>query len=146
MVVDGTRLLTDSQAVVLRLPRGMVVWNRPLAVTVIRNGVGQRVQVRRPIAQVVNKVLAAGQPNVVFSTPVISGPYTIITACEVFVGGGFGFGSHSRPVAAVIIGPEGVKVQPIVDATRIALAMMGALGGITFTAMRLARRHVHRRH
>ena len=65
-------------------------------------------------------------------------------------GGGGGGGSHSRPVAAVIIGPDGVKVRPIVDATRIALAVMGALGGVAFIVMRIARAQTegkqHRRH
>jgi uncharacterized spore protein YtfJ len=177
---------------VLRLPRATFVWNRSLAVTVVCDGVGQRVQLRRPIAQgelhmpntvcgnmptadveqeagaVLDKVLAAAQPGVVFSAPVVSGPYTIITASEVFAGGGYGFsggaghvqqtegakrdrtepgsasgsggggggGSRSRPVAAVIIGPDGVKVQPIADATTVAIAVMAAVGGMLFMRMR----------
>jgi hypothetical protein len=81
-----------------------------------------------------------GRPSAVFSAPVVSGVYTVIFASEVFARGSFGFGadepesgvtgpgggggSHSRPVAAIVIGPNGVKVRPIVDATRIAVGVM----------------------
>lgn len=99
------------------------------------------------------KILAAAQPGAVFSTPVASGAYTIITASEVFAAGGFGSGrgtgseggsggggtSHARPVAAIVIGPEGVKVQPIADATKIALAAVAAWSTVALTAMRFAR-------
>jgi len=209
MVIGDSRVLVESQAVVLRLPWAAFVWNRPLAVTAVRGGCGQRVQihpqrtkgvqtmidtmngsasssaalqVRQQTNEFFDKVLAAAQPHAVFSAPVVSGAYTVITASEVFAGGGFGFaggagpaehsgqpesgvtgpgmasgsggggggGSHSPPVAAVVIGPDGVKVRPIVDATRIALAVMGAWGGVAFVAMRLAgaqaKSKQHRRH
>jgi hypothetical protein len=184
MIVGDTRLLVESQAVVLRLPRSAFVWNRPLAATFVRNGCGQRVQIHRrrtkgvhsmiattngsasspaalPVGQQTNelfdRVLAAAKPSAVFSAPTISGAYTVVTASEVFAGGGFGFGgggggggvSHSRPVAAVVIGPHGVKVRPIVDATRIALAVMAMCGGVALMAMRVARaqaRANHHRH
>jgi uncharacterized spore protein YtfJ len=198
MIIGDLRVLAESQAIVLRLPWAAFVWNRPLAVTIVRNGCGQRVQIHRQRTKGVqtmietmngsasgsathqvaaqsdrffDTVLAAAQPSAVFSAPVVSGEYTVITASEVFAGGGFGFaggvgpslhsrkpessiteagiasgnggggggGSHSRPVAAVVIGPDGVKVRPIVDATRIALAVMAAWGGVAFIAMRIAR-------
>jgi uncharacterized spore protein YtfJ len=208
-IIGETRLLVESQAVVLRLPGSAFVWNRPLAVTVVRNGAGQRVQIHRqrtkgvhtmmetmdgsassPAAasagpqtnEFFDKILAAAQPSAVFSAPVVAGAYTVITASEVFAGGGFGFGrgdgparqhhtesnvmepgpasgsgggggggSHSRPVAAIIIGPKDVKVRPIVDATRIALAAMAAWGAMAFMATRIARarasaNHHHRHH
>jgi uncharacterized spore protein YtfJ len=206
IVIGDTRVLAESQAIVLRLPWAAFVWNRPLAVTVVRNGYGQRVQihrqgtegvhtmietetmngsgsssaalqVRKQTDEFFDKILAAARPSAVFSAPVVSGEYTVITASEIFAGGGFGFGggagpaehsarpgvevgepgmasgsgggggggSHSRPVAAVIIGPKGVKVRPIVDATRIALAVMSAMAGVAFIALRMAR-GTHRRH
>ncbi len=37
-------------------------------------------------------------------------------------GGGGGGGSSGRPVAAIVIGPSGVQVQPIVDVTKLGLA------------------------
>ena len=42
------------------------------------------------------------------------------------VGGGGGAGG--RPVAVIIIGPDGVKVQPVFDWTKIALAGIAAWG------------------
>ena len=100
--------------------------------------------------KVVEKIFSAAQPSAVFAPPVVSGAYTVITASEVFAGGGFGFGpasqggggggaSHGRPIAAILIGPDGVKVQPVVDATKIAVTMMTAWAGVAVMAVRLAR-------
>jgi uncharacterized spore protein YtfJ len=54
-------------------------------------------------------------------------------------GGGGGGGSSGRPVAVIIIGPEGVEVEPVVDATKIALAFFTALGAILTTLFRIRR-------
>jgi uncharacterized spore protein YtfJ len=43
-------------------------------------------------------------------------------------GGGAGGGLHTRPVAIIIASPEGVRVEPVVDATKIALALFTTLG------------------
>lgn len=45
-------------------------------------------------------------------------------------GGGGGGGSLARPVATIIIGPNGVQVEPIVDVTKLGIAMFTALGAI----------------
>jgi uncharacterized spore protein YtfJ len=39
-------------------------------------------------------------------------------------GGGLGGGggSHGRPVAVIVIGPNGVRVRPVVDVTKIGIA------------------------
>lgn len=50
-------------------------------------------------------------------------------------GGGGGGVTWSRPVAAVIITPTGVRVEPVVDATKIALTFFTTLGAI-FMAIR----------
>lgn len=96
------------------------------------------------------RIFSAARANAVFSEPVTSGNYTVITASEVSAGGGFGSGtgfgpaekqtgeasqqasggggvggggaSRGRPVAAIIVGPDGVTVQPILDVTRVALS------------------------
>jgi len=104
---------------------------------------------------VLERLFAAAQ---VYSEPVVSGNYTIITASEVTAGGGVGSGvgfgpaapraqkqpneegsqaeqansggggigggggSMGRPVAIIIIGPDGVAVKPVFDLTKIALA------------------------
>jgi uncharacterized spore protein YtfJ len=46
-----------------------------------------------------------------------------------FGGGGGGF-STARPVAAISVGPDGVHVEPIVDATKVALAFFTTLGAM----------------
>ena len=43
-------------------------------------------------------------------------------------GGGGGGGTTSRPIAAIIMGPEGVQVEPIVDVTKVVLAFFTAFG------------------
>ncbi len=46
------------------------------------------------------------------------------------VGGGGGGFSTARPVAAISVGPDGVHVEPIVDATKVALAFFTTLGAM----------------
>jgi uncharacterized spore protein YtfJ len=117
--------------------------------------------------KIIDKLYAAAQPGAVFSAPVINGEYTVITASEVGAGGGFGFGMGSapkqsdsdesgednavggaggggggslgRPVAAIVIGPDGVKIRPILDATKLAIAAIGAWSAVVLVAMRSAR-------
>jgi uncharacterized spore protein YtfJ len=53
-------------------------------------------------------------------------------------GGGGGFGRVlSRPVAAVILSPDGVRVEPIVDVTKVALAALTAGGFMIGMLMRM---------
>ncbi len=106
------------------------------------------------------KLFDVYQPGVVFSEPTTIGETTVITAAEVNVvmgvgfgrgsggirktggeggGGGGGGASAGRPVAAIIIGPKGVQIEPIVDITKIALAFFTTLGAI-FMAWRAMRR------
>ena len=100
------------------------------------------------------------QPGVVFSEPTTIGDNTVITAAEVQVGmglgvgrgaggegatsgegmgGGGGGGSMGRPVAAIVITPKGVQVEPIVDVTKIALAFFTTIGAM-YMAWRTMRR------
>ena len=45
-------------------------------------------------------------------------------------GGGGGGGTTARPVAAIVMGPNGVRVEPIVDPTKIAIAFFTAFGAM----------------
>jgi uncharacterized spore protein YtfJ len=55
-------------------------------------------------------------------------------------GGGGGGGSIlARPVAAISIGPDGVRVEPIVDPTKIAIAFLTTMTAI-FMSMRRIRK------
>ncbi|HEY3060250.1 MAG TPA: spore germination protein GerW family protein [Chloroflexota bacterium] len=111
------------------------------------------------LAPLMDKVYAAAMPGVVFSSPVESSGHTIITATEVWSAGGFGMGSgqsldghesggggggggasRSRPVAAIVIGPDGVKVEPILDVTQLALAGIAAWGAILVTLFKIAKK------
>lgn len=106
------------------------------------------------------------QPGVVYSQPVTAGEYTVITASEVTAGFGAGYGGGGgfdpeddetgqsggvggggggggttmvRPVAAISIGPNGVKVEPIVDPTKIVVAMATAVGAMFMALGRMRR-------
>ena len=78
----------------------------------------------------IGKLFDVAQPDAIFGKPAEHGDYTIITASEVMVGMGVGFGagggrrrkatsrrrrrrggggSLGRPVAAIIVGPQGVR-------------------------------------
>jgi uncharacterized spore protein YtfJ len=56
-------------------------------------------------------------------------------------GMGGGGGSFGRPVAAIVIGPDGVKIEPIVDVTKLMLAAIPAWAmlGSLFRRLRIRR-------
>jgi uncharacterized spore protein YtfJ len=55
-------------------------------------------------------------------------------------GGGGGAGrTLSRPVAVIVAGPDGVRVEPVVDPTKIALAALTAFGFMAGMLMRMQR-------
>ena len=110
------------------------------------------------------KMLDVAQPEKVFGQPQTYGDYTIITASEAWAGLGYGFGvgggegglededgggsgaggggggggvSSSRPVAVISVGPRGVAVEPVFDATKIMLAMFTTLGSMLLMLARM---------
>ncbi|MEJ2148247.1 MAG: spore germination protein GerW family protein [Chloroflexota bacterium] len=110
------------------------------------------------------KMLKVAQPERVFGQPQTYGEYTIITASEAVAGMGYGFGvgggegsmedekgsgsgsggggggggaSSSRPVAVISVGPRGVTVEPVIDATKIMLAMFTTLGSMLLMLARM---------
>lgn len=105
------------------------------------------------VQDMVDSFLSAANVEAVYGEPVKEGDTLIIPAAEVVAGMGFGVGSgygnggdeesenggsggggggggggrvFSRPVAVIIVSPEGVRVEPVVDATKIALAFLTA--------------------
>jgi uncharacterized spore protein YtfJ len=126
------------------------------------------------VRELMEKLLAVAKPGTVFGEPVLIGEHTVITASEITIGMGFGFGGAfgsapqlaeaeeqgreeaggggygsgggggggGRPVAAIIAGPSGVRVEPIVDVTKLGLALFTAVGGmfLAFNRMRRASR------
>ena len=108
-----------------------------------------------------DKFLSAANVDAVYGTPLREGENLVIPTAEVLSIAGFGLGSGSgsqgpgenerpgggggggggghvlsRPVAAIVISPAGVRVEPIVDVTKIALAGLTTLG---FMAAMLSR-------
>lgn len=100
----------------------------------------------------------------VYGKPIKNGDMLIIPTAEVasFMGFGFGSGSgestegqedtpmsgsgtggggggsvHSRPVAMVIASPQGVRVEPVIDLTKIGLAALTSAGFIIATLARM---------
>jgi hypothetical protein len=54
-------------------------------------------------------------------------------------GGGGGGTATGRPVAVIEIGPSGVRVEPIVDPTKIAVAMFTTLGAMGMALLKMRR-------
>jgi hypothetical protein len=54
-------------------------------------------------------------------------------------GAGAGGGAQGRPVAAIVITGNQVRVEPIVDVTKVALAALTTAGFMAFWLARLAR-------
>jgi len=94
------------------------------------------------VEQVLGRMVSTARADTIFGEPVERGDYTVIPCSEVAVGLGMGSGSgpvdaqgnttgggsgggggaSGRPIAAIVISKEGVRVQPIPDVTKILLA------------------------
>lgn len=109
---------------------------------------------------ILDKFIAVANVNAAYGPAIQKDDTLIIPTAEVVAGMGFGLGdggspqsggaggggggqAFSRPVAIIIAGPNGVRVEPVVDATKIALAMFTAAGFMAATLMRMMnpRRH-----
>jgi uncharacterized spore protein YtfJ len=100
-----------------------------------------------------DKFLSAANVEAVYGPPIREGENIVIPAAEILSIAGFGLGSGigsqgigekenpggggggggggrvlSRPVATIVISPAGVRVEPIVDVTKIVLAVFTTLG------------------
>ncbi|HLF73421.1 MAG TPA: hypothetical protein VI524_03665 [Anaerolineales bacterium] len=115
-----------------------------------------------------DKFLTAATVDAVYSPPVMQGENLVIPAAEVLsvVGFGLGLGGGSqaaggtenadsaggggggggggrvlaRPVAAIIMSPTGVRVEPIVDVTKVVLAVFTSLGFMVAMLTRMSSR------
>lgn len=54
-------------------------------------------------------------------------------------GGGGGGVTLGRPVAAITIGPDGVFVEPIVDVTKVAIALFTTIGAMALMFARMSK-------
>jgi uncharacterized spore protein YtfJ len=103
--------------------------------------------------------LATADVGTVYGQPIRKGDTVIIPTAEVFSvlgfgssqghmhraeskggkwsGGGGGGRTFSRPVAVIVASPEGVRVTPVFDTTKIILAGLTALGFMFSTMLRM---------
>ncbi len=111
---------------------------------------------------VMNQFTKAASVDAVFGKPVKQGDIIVIPAAEVLSVMGFGIGSGSgidenskssggggggggggrvlsRPAAVVIIENGAVRVEPVVDVTKIALGMFTAVGFVAGMMWRMSR-------
>jgi uncharacterized spore protein YtfJ len=116
------------------------------------------------IQDTMDKFLDSASVYAVYSEPIRNGDTLVIPAAEVLSGIGFGVGYGSgsspggeergqgeggggggggrvlsRPVAVIIASPEGVRVEPVVDVTKIALAALTAAGFMVGMLLRMNR-------
>jgi len=107
------------------------------------------------VNQTMNHFLKTADVQKSFGEPFEKNDITIIPAAEVMTlmgfgsgygsdnstggggGGGGGGKSFSRPVAVVIASSNNVRVEPVVDVTKIALAFFTALGFIFTTLAKM---------
>ena len=97
-----------------------------------------------PTEKALSKLAITASADAVFGEPVVNGDTTVIPCSEVAIamgmgsgsgpmdekgnptgnGSGGGGGARGRPVAAIVITREGVRVEPIFDLTKIVLASL----------------------
>ncbi len=58
---------------------------------------------------------------------------------NVGMGSGVGGFAQARPVAVIIMESDGVRVEPVVDVTKLGLAALTAFGGMAFFLSRMLR-------
>lgn len=112
------------------------------------------------VQQTLEQLIESAEVGQVYGRPVKHGDVTIIPAAEVLALAGLGVGSGggtgaegegygdggggggrtlSRPVAVIISSPDGVRVEPILDPTKIMLAALTAGGFMAGMLSRMLR-------
>ncbi len=109
-----------------------------------------------------DQFLATADVEAVYGEPVQNGDVIVIPSAEVLTVMGFGIGTGggrdenrnlsggvggggggrvlSRPVAAIVIQPDGAYVEPIVDVTKLAVAALTTVGFMMGMLMRMRAR------
>ncbi|MHB1414430.1 MAG: spore germination protein GerW family protein [Chloroflexota bacterium] len=112
----------------------------------------------RGVAETLAKLTSVARVEAAFGEPQRMGEYLMIPAAEVMCGMGFGTGggegpegtgkgfgggggggARSRPIATIVMGPEGVSIKPVLDMSKIYLAALFTAGFALVWAFRLAR-------
>ncbi|HRA69035.1 MAG TPA: spore germination protein GerW family protein [Caldilinea sp.] len=119
---------------------------------------GKPVRAIDEAGQLIERMFDVARTDAVFGAPLTQGDATVIVVSELTVGMGVGFGSGEgneeegsggggggggyalgRPVAVVSIDTQGVRVQPIFDLTKVAIAAITALGAMAIAYRQMAR-------
>jgi uncharacterized spore protein YtfJ len=115
--------------------------------------------------ELMSRLFDITRADAVYSQPITVGDHTIINASEYSAGIGVGYGggggtgpnqeesereasgyggggggggtTMARPVATIIISPSGVRVEPIVDVTKIAITLFTALGAMAMALRKM---------
>jgi uncharacterized spore protein YtfJ len=115
--------------------------------------------VQQTISDTLAHFLATADVDATYGQPIRKGDTLIIPTAEVLAGLGFGASqgamsgkeskggkwsggggggrTFSRPVAVIVASPEGVRVTPVFDTTKIILAGLTALGFMFSTLLRM---------
>lgn len=109
---------------------------------------GQIPGVMRGVEQLTRALERAASGEGAVGPPTTVGDHTVIPLVETFASGGFGAGSggdtqgdgggggggggvgRSRTVALADVGPDGVKIRPVIDVTGLALPAVSALAAL----------------
>jgi uncharacterized spore protein YtfJ len=109
--------------------------------------------------RLIGRLLDVARTDAVYGEPLTRGDTTVIVASELVVGMGVGFGGGEdgdpdgdsggggggggyalgRPVAVVTIDALGVRVTPVFDLTKVAIAGITALGAMFIAYRRMVR-------
>jgi uncharacterized spore protein YtfJ len=125
-------------------------------------GAGQIVGIVRGVEQLTHAMERAASGEGAVGPPTTVGDHTVIPLVETFASGGFGAGSggaaegegdnagggggggggvgRSRTVALADVGPDGVKIRPVIDVTGLALPAISALAALLLGRGRRRRR------
>jgi uncharacterized spore protein YtfJ len=123
---------------------------------------GARRESLRSVVKMMDRFKDIASASTCFGTPIQVGDQTIIPAAEVMAGFGAGGGSgegpaaddddegtgsgegaggggfsRARPIAVVVVAPEGVTVEPVLDVTQIAMAGVAAGAFLGFWLVRM---------
>lgn len=105
--------------------------------------------------RLIGRLLDVARTDAVYGEPLMRGDTTVIVTSELVVGMGVGFGGGEdgdpdgdsgsggyalgRPVAVVTIDALGVRVTPVFDLTKVAIAGITALGAMFIAWRRMVR-------
>jgi hypothetical protein len=128
----------------------------------VTGGVGRMVGFISGSEQVSRALERAASGEGAVGPTTILGDQAVIPLLETFASGGFGGGAggdvqgdgggggggggigRSRTIAVAVVGPDGVKIRPVVDVTGLALPAAGAIGALLMRGAGRRRRRLRR--